>query len=58
MLTVILPDGSTKEFENPVTPADVAADIGPGLAKAALAASVDDQIVGLVTNSLPMAKSL
>ena len=47
MLTVILPDGSTKEFENPVTPADVAADIGPGLAKAALAASVDDQIVGL-----------
>ena len=47
MLTVILPDGSTKEFESPVTPADVAADIGPGLARAALAASVDDQVVGL-----------
>ncbi len=47
MLTVILPDGSTKEFKSPVTPADVAADIGPGLARAALAASVDDQVVGL-----------
>ena len=47
MLTVILPDGSTKEFESPITPADVAADIGPGLARAALAASVDDQVVGL-----------
>ena len=47
MLTVILPDGSTKEFESPITPADVAADIGPGLARAALAASVDGQVVGL-----------
>ena len=47
MVTITLPDGSTKEYENAVTPGQVAADIGPGLAKAALAAEVDGQIVGL-----------
>ena len=47
MLTIQLPDGSSKQFDRPVTPADVAADIGPGLAKAALAAEVDDRIVSL-----------
>ncbi len=47
MLQVKLPDGSVKEFSQAVTPADVAAEIGPGLAKAALAAEVDGQVVGL-----------
>ena len=47
MLNVILPDGSSKGFDHQVTPADVAAAIGPGLAKAALAAEVDGKVVGL-----------
>ncbi|WP_145054799.1 threonine--tRNA ligase [Lignipirellula cremea] len=47
MLNVTLPDGSVKEFAESVTPADVAATIGPRLAKAALAAEVDGTIVGL-----------
>jgi threonyl-tRNA synthetase len=38
-----LPDGSVREYACPVTAADVAADIGPGLAKAALAARIDGQ---------------
>jgi threonyl-tRNA synthetase len=49
MLTVGLPDGSEKKFEESTTAAEVAADIGPGLAKAALAAEVDGIIVGLDT---------
>jgi threonyl-tRNA synthetase len=36
-VTISLPDGSRREFDGPVTGADIAADIGPGLAKAALA---------------------
>ena len=47
MLKVNLPDGSEKQFDAQITPADVAADIGPGLVKAALAAEVDGRIVGL-----------
>lgn len=47
MLTVNLPDGSQRQYERAVTPADVAADIGPGLAKSALASSVDGATVGL-----------
>ncbi len=47
MLKVLLPDGSSKEFPPPVTPRDVAASIGPRLAKAALAAEVDGKTVGL-----------
>ncbi len=47
MLTVVLPDGSEKSFSDPASPADVAADIGPGLAKAALCAEVDGVTVGL-----------
>jgi threonyl-tRNA synthetase len=47
MLNVSLPDGSSKQFEQPVTPLDVALAIGPGLGKAALAAVVDGEIVGL-----------
>jgi threonyl-tRNA synthetase len=41
MLAVVLPDGSRKQFESPVTAYDVAASIGAGLAKAALLAEVD-----------------
>ncbi len=47
MLKVILPDGTIKQYEQSVTPGDIAAEIGPGLAKAALAAEVDGTIVGL-----------
>ena len=47
MLTVTLPDGSEKQYEQSMTPGLVAADIGPGLAKAALAAEVDGNVVGL-----------
>ena len=41
MPVVTLPDGSQRSFDNPVSVADVAMDIGPGLAKAALAGVVD-----------------
>ncbi len=41
MLKVQLPDGSSKQYEHSVSSYDVAAEIGPGLAKAALAAEVD-----------------
>jgi len=41
MVAITLPDGSERRFDGPVTGADVAADIGPGLAKAALAVRVD-----------------
>src|SRR5215212_2028218 len=45
MIQVTLPDGSKREFPGPVTVADVAASIGPGLAKAALAGKVDGKVV-------------
>jgi threonyl-tRNA synthetase len=45
MLTITLPDGSRREFDQPVSVFDVAADIGPGLAKAALAGKVDGVLV-------------
>ncbi len=44
MFKIALPDGSVKEMPEGSTPADVAAAIGPGLAKAALAAKVDGEI--------------
>ncbi|MFP4559718.1 MAG: threonine--tRNA ligase [Thiohalorhabdus sp.] len=47
MPSVSLPDGSKKEFEQPVTVGDVAADIGPGLAKAAVAGKVNGRLVDL-----------
>ena len=43
MPNISLPDGSVRSFDAPVTPADVAMDIGPGLAKAALLAVVDGE---------------
>ncbi|SFL56871.1 MULTISPECIES: threonine--tRNA ligase [Rugamonas] len=45
MLSVRLPDGSAREFDGPVTVAQVAASIGTGLAKAALAGKVDGKLV-------------
>src|SRR5882724_7985190 len=45
MPAITLPDGSKREFPNPVTVAEVAASIGPGLAKAALAGKVDGKVV-------------
>ena len=47
MPVITLPDGSTREYAQPVTPFDVAADIGPGLAKAAMAARMGDQMIDL-----------
>jgi len=45
MPVVTLPDGSQRSFDHPVSVHDVAADIGPGLAKAALAGKVDGRMV-------------
>ncbi|MEA3045694.1 MAG: threonyl-tRNA synthetase [Sphingomonadales bacterium] len=44
MFSIKLPDGSVREVERGTTPADVAAAIGPGLAKAALAARVNGEM--------------
>ncbi|MEP3051966.1 MAG: threonine--tRNA ligase [Erythrobacter sp.] len=44
LLKISLPDGSVREVEAGSTPADIAAAIGPGLAKAALAARVDGEV--------------
>ena len=44
LLKISLPDGSVREMERGSTPADVAAAIGPGLAKAALAARVNGEV--------------
>jgi len=45
MPVITLPDGSQRSFEQPVTVAGLAASIGAGLAKAALAGSVDGKLV-------------
>ncbi|MGE5535113.1 MAG: threonine--tRNA ligase [Acidobacteriota bacterium] len=45
MVSVRLPDGSQRQFDAPVTVAQVAASIGAGLAKAALAGKVDGRVV-------------
>ena len=47
MYTISLPDGSSREMPAGSTPADVAMAIGPGLAKAALAARIDGELVDL-----------
>lgn len=46
MLNVTLPDGTVRAYDRPVRPLDIAAEIGPGLAKATLAAEVDGNVVG------------
>ncbi|PFH07736.1 threonyl-tRNA synthetase [Collimonas sp. PA-H2] len=45
MIAVKLPDGSQRQFDAPLTVAQVAASIGAGLAKAALAGKVDGKLV-------------
>jgi threonyl-tRNA synthetase len=45
MPTITLPNGAVKSFDAPVSVAEVAAAIGPGLAKAALAGKVDGKLV-------------
>ena len=47
VVKISLPDGSVREMPAGSTPADVAAAIGPGLARAALAAKVDGELVDL-----------
>ena len=44
LLKISLPDGSVREVPAGSTPADIAAAIGPGLAKAAIAARVDGEL--------------
>jgi len=46
-VTITLPDGATRAFDAPPTGADIAAAIGPGLAKAALAVTVDGVLTDL-----------
>jgi threonyl-tRNA synthetase len=45
MVAITLPDGSVRQYEKPVTVSEVAASIGPGLAKAALGGKVDGKLV-------------
>ena len=47
MLTVILPDGSRREFETSVSAYEVASEIGAGLARAAVVAEVDGEMIDL-----------
>ncbi|GAB4464159.1 MAG: threonine--tRNA ligase [Burkholderiaceae bacterium] len=47
MISIRLPDGSSRSFDKPVSAAEVAASIGPWLAKAAVAAKVDGKLVDL-----------
>src|SRR5262249_17792704 len=70
MIAITLPDGSQRRFEHAVTGAEIAAAIGPGLAKAALAVAVDgvvrdlalpidrDARIEIVTRSHPAALEL
>ncbi|MEM1050930.1 MAG: threonine--tRNA ligase [Pseudomonadota bacterium] len=44
MIKITLPDGSAREVTSGTTPAEIAADIGPGLAKAAMAARIDGEV--------------
>jgi threonyl-tRNA synthetase len=58
MIIVTLPDGSQRHFSQPLTVAEVAKSIGAGLAKAALAAKIDGQLVDtsfVVTHDVQLA---
>src|SRR3954465_15587447 len=48
-VAVTLPDGSRREFPAPLTGAELAAAIGPGLAKAAIAVKIDGRPCDLAT---------
>ncbi|MCL7743554.1 threonine--tRNA ligase [Guyparkeria hydrothermalis] len=47
MPTITLPDDSQRTFDHPVSLAEIASDIGPGLAKAAVAGKIDGKLVDL-----------
>ena len=49
MVAIRLPDGSVRQYDHPVTVAEVAASIGPGLAKAALGGKLDGELVDTST---------
>ena len=49
MVAITLPDGSVRDFAEPVSGAALAADIGPGLAKAALAIQLNGELRDLKT---------
>ena len=49
MPRITLPDGSVKEYPSPVSARQVAADLGPGLAKAALGAKINDRLSDLTS---------
>lgn len=55
MLSITLPDGSVREVLRGTTPADIAAAIGPGLAKAALAAKIDGEVRDIM---MPLERSV
>jgi len=50
MPAITLPDGSVRRYDQPVSALEIAASIGPGLAKAALAARVDGKLVDISEN--------
>ena len=55
MPRITLPDKSVREFDKPVTAAEVAADIGAGLAKAVIGAKIDGELCDsstLITNDV------
>ncbi len=47
MVSITLPDGSVRKYDKPVTVGEIAASIGPGLAKAALGGKVDGKLVDM-----------
>lgn len=49
MISITLPDGNVKQFENQVTPFEVAQSISDGLARVAIAARVNDELVDVTT---------
>ena len=44
MPRITLPDGSVREYDQPISAADVAADIGAGLAKAVIGAQINGEL--------------
>ena len=49
MIHITLPDGSVRRYQRPVSGAEIAGDIGAGLAKAALAVRIDGEMKDLAT---------
>ncbi|MCE5230827.1 threonine--tRNA ligase [bacterium] len=47
MITITLPDGSQKQYDTPPTVRQIAGEIGPGLAKAAIGGKIDNELIDL-----------